>query len=939
MADADPAQPKKKLYRKAVGSKLKWWLYVVFGLFAVLGVNSVYLAAITFAQWLKGETFENYFYQLMFAGHLVLGLLITVPVIVFGVVHTLNTYDRPNRRAVIAGYALLTTALLLLLTGFLLMRVDIGGVKLEVGSPTARDVFYWAHVITPVLVAWLFVLHRLAGRKIKWKIGVAWMAVSAAFALVMVGLHSQDPKKWGVVGPKEGEQYFFPSLARTATGNFIPAQSLMNDEYCKQCHADVYDSWYHSAHRFASFNNPAYLFSVRQTRKVALERDGNVQAARFCAGCHDVVPFFSGAFDDPNFDDVNHPTAQAGITCTACHAITNVNSTQGNSDFTIEEPSQYPFTFSESPFLRWVNRQLVKAKPAFHKKTFLKPLHKTTEYCGACHKVHLPEELNKYKWLRGQNLYDDFLLSGVSGHGTQSFYYPPKAEPNCNNCHMKLVASDDFGARERDESGELKVHNHQFPSANTAISVFADAPESLATHEKFNEGVMRVDLFALRQGGTLEGELAAPLRPETPALQPGQSYLFDAVVRTVKMGHNFTGGTSDSNEMWLDVVVKSGTRVIGRSGARAADGQVDPWSHFLNVYMLDRNGERIDRRNAQDIFVPLYDHQIPPGAADVVHYRFDVPPDVSEPITIEVALRYRKFDTTYVRLFQGDEFKGNDFHIMELAKDALTLPVAGAALGEQKSAIDPWQRWNDYGIGLLRKAGATGPAGELRQAEVAFKKVEELGRAEGPLNLARVYLREGRLDEAAAALKRAGEHQPPAYAWSLLWFGGMVSKQNGFLDEAVASFKKLDTLDTEETRKRGFDFSKDYRMLNELGQTLVELAKEQRGDENHAAREALLREAQTYFERTLAIDSENLSAHYNLSLILGDLGQTQLAEEHRKLHEKYKPDDNARDRAVTIARRNNPAANHAAEAVVIYDLQRAGTFDLPDAPPPKGGKQ
>jgi tetratricopeptide (TPR) repeat protein len=939
MVEAESA-PKKKLYRKAVGSKLQRLLYAVFGLFALLGVNSVYLAAITYFEWLRGETIQNYFYQVMFLGHLVLGLLITVPVIVFGIIHTFNTYNRPNRRAVIAGYALLTAALVLLVTGFLLMRLDAYGVRLEVRDPRAREVFYWAHLITPVLVVWLFVLHRLAGRRIKWKIGIVWSAVAAGFAVAMIALHSQDPKKWGVVGPKEGEKYFYPSLARTATGNFIPARSLMNDEYCKECHADVYGQWYHSAHRFASFNNPAYLFSVRETRKVALERDGTVQAARFCAGCHDVVPFFSGAFDDPKFDDVNHPTAQAGITCTACHAITNVNSTLGNSDFTIEEPSQYPFTFSDSSFLRWVNRQLVKAKPAFHKKTFLKPLHKTTEYCGACHKVHLPEELNKYKWLRGQNLYDDFLLSGVSGHGAQSFYYPPKAEPNCNNCHMKLVASDDFGARIRDETNELKVHDHQFPSANTAVPVFAGAPHSaIEKHEKFNEGVMRVDLFSLRKGGTLEGESLAPLRPNAPTLEPGQSYLLDVVVRTVKMGHTFTGGTADSNEMWLDLVVKSGERVIGRSGAQAEDGQVDPWSHFLNVYMLDRNGKRIDRRNAQDIFIPLYDHQIPPGAADVVHYRLDVPSDVTEPLTIEAALRYRKFDTTYVRKFLGDKFVRNDFHVIEFAKDSLTLPIGTSSTAEQKSAIEPWQRWNDYGIGLLRKAGASGMAGELRQAEEAFRKVAELGRAEGLLNLGRVYLREGRLDEAAEALKQAGEHEPPAYAWSLLWFGGLVNKQNGFLDDAIEDFKQLVNLDTDETRKRNFDFSKDYRLLNELGQTLYERAKEERGPEKHAARVALLKEAIGYFERTLAIDAENLSAHYNLSLLLGELGDQPGADEHRGLHEKYKPDDNARDRAVAIARSENPAANHAAEAVVIYDLQRPGTFGLPDARTQPGGRQ
>ncbi len=102
-----------------------------------------------------------------------------------------------------------------------------------------------------------------------------------------------------------------------------------------------------------------------------------------------------------------------------------MNSTRGNADFTIEEPQHYPFAFSDNELLQWINNQLVKAKPAMHKKTFLKPFHKTAEFCSTCHKVHLPSELNHYKeFLRGQNHYDTFLLSGVSGHGARSFYYP-----------------------------------------------------------------------------------------------------------------------------------------------------------------------------------------------------------------------------------------------------------------------------------------------------------------------------------------------------------------------------------------------------------------------------------------------------------------------------------------------------------------------------------
>jgi hypothetical protein len=45
---------------------------------------------------------------------------------------------------------------------------------------------------------------------------------------------------------------------------------------------------------------------------------------------------------------------------------------------------------------------------------------------------------------------------------------------------------------------------------------------------------------------------------------------------------------------------------------------------------------------------------------------------------------------------------------------------------------------------------------------------------------------------------------------------------------------------------------------------------------------------------------------------------------------KYKPDDNARDQAIAVARTADPAADHAAEAIVIYDLARPGTFELAD---------
>ena len=925
------ARPVKRKAVRAIGPRLRILLTFVFALIALLTANSAYLSGLTFLGWIKRQSYENYFYECMFLAHLALGLLLIGPFIVFGIIHIRNTWGRKNKRVVRMGYAVFASGLIVLATGVLLMRLSD---HLKIQNPAVRASLYWAHVIGPLAAAWLYILHRLIGPKIKWRVGVRYGMATAAVVGVLILLNYQDPRRWNVAGPKEGEKYFLPSLARTATGNFIPARTLMMDRYCMDCHKDVYNDWFHSAHHFSSFNNPAYLFSVRETRQVSLKRDGNVKAARWCAGCHDTVPFFSGAFDNPNFDDVKDPTAQAGLTCTTCHAITHVNSTRGNADYTIEEPIHYPFAFSGNSFLKYVNRQLVKAKPEFHKETFLKPLHKSAEFCSTCHKVSIPGALNHYKeFLRGQNHYDTYLLSGVSGHGIRSFYYPDKAKQNCSACHMPLHQSDDFGAKFFDpaQPRTLAVHNHLFPAANTGLAYLLHDDKTIQAEEDFLKGNLRVDIFGLKEGGAVDSPVAE-LRPQVPALKPGHTYLIDVVVRTLTVGHPFTQGTVDSNEVWLDVTgshaqASSAPRIFARSGGMSADNAVDPWSHFINVYMLDRDGNRIDRRNPQDIFTPLYNHQIPPGAARVVHYRLAVPPEAREPLTFEVKVQYRKFDTTYMQYVYG---KGhvNTLPIVTMAADRIVFPIEGGTGKAQNSPskILEWQRWNDYGIGLLSEGDTGSEKGELIQAAEAFGHVEKLGRPDGPLNLARVYYKEGRMEDAVAALQRASAFNPPAPRWTVAWMNGLVDKQNGFLDKAISEFRGALYDHYPELEARGFDFSKDYEVINELGSALFERSKTARDDAG--LQKKLLLEARDQFEKTLTLDSENVTAHYNLQLIYAELGDSRNSAEHGKLHARYRVDDNARDRAIELARRANPAADHAAEPVVIYELQRQGAPGL-----------
>ncbi|MGV3484382.1 MAG: multiheme c-type cytochrome [Planctomycetaceae bacterium] len=923
---ANPPRPKVK---KAIGPKLRKVLYVLLFILAILFANSAYLATITALEWINSETYQNYFYQCMFLVHLVLGLLVIVPFIVFSAVHLANTRMRRNRRAVRVGYMLLAASIVLLTSGLLLFRV--GGLELK--NPTGRSLVYWLHVGSPLVAVWLYILHRLAGPKIKWRYGVSYLATVAAAVAAIAFMHSQDPRQWNVVGPKEGERYFQPSLARTATGNFISAETLMMDDYCKKCHADAHKAWEQSAHHLSSFNNPAYLVSVRETRQVSLKRSGSVQSSRWCAGCHDPVPFFSGAFDDPNFDDIGHITSQAGITCTSCHAITHVNSTRGNADYTIEEPLHYPFAASKNSILQWVNNQLVKAKPEFHKKTFLKPHHKTAEFCSSCHKVHLPSELTGYKdFLRGQNHYDPWLLSGVSGHGAKSFYYPPVAKTDCNSCHMPLMASHDFGAKYFDESGKLKTHDHLFVGANTGITWLKDLPEAQAAHEALLKESTRIDIFGIKEGGTIDGKLHAPLRPLRPTLVPGNKYLLETVIRTLTLGHVFTQGTADSNEVWVDVTVSSGDRVIGRSGSLDENGEVDPWSHFINVFMLDENGNRINRRNPQDIRTPLYNNQIPPGAGQTVHYAMNLPEDLTDHVTIEVKLQYRKFDHEYMTIIanqlgpkdhplrgkQDGVAYGNPLPIVTMSSDRITLPVEGVDKELPASPdreIPEWQRWNDYGIGLFLKGKA-----ELKQAEQAFLEVEKLNRYDGPLNLARIYQTEGRLDEGVAALARAATYTDPAAPpWTMSWLAGAINAQQGHLDAAIENFE---TVLATKVPERKFDFSRDYTVINELGQVQFQRAQRFRGDAKKAEREQSLRAAAQTFSRTLAFDPENVTAHYNLEQLYRQLGDEANADKHGQLHLKYKGDDSIQGTVIRKAREKYPAADHAAEAVVLYPLDR-----------------
>lgn len=334
-------------------------LRAVYVLVGVLTASAIYLGAVTAADWLRGTSHQGYVYQWALITHLGVGLLVLLPFVPFAVAHGLAARAHPNRRAARVGYLLAALAAVVLATGIALMRV--AGIELR--QPLARNVVYWLHVVAPVAAFWAFRLHRRRGRRLEPAAVWTWSLVTAtAVALTAV----IDLRVSRQPDPPGEQTSFLPSFAQTSTGRTIEAEALMRDDYCAECHEDAHTGWLSSAHRFSSFNNAVYAASVKETRKVMLARDGTVDPSRWCAGCHDPVPLFSGAFSRADFDTERDPTSQAGITCTACHAIDRVNSTKGNADYTLREPRHYPFAFSTNATLRALSQQLVKARPGFH---------------------------------------------------------------------------------------------------------------------------------------------------------------------------------------------------------------------------------------------------------------------------------------------------------------------------------------------------------------------------------------------------------------------------------------------------------------------------------------------------------------------------------------------------------------------------------------------
>ena len=917
----------------------------------ILGVNSLYLAA---------RASASLFYFANVVLHVVLGLAVALAL--GGLTRRRWASLGGAWRAAAATFAL---------------GAALGGVMLFTGATRPFRPILYAHIGLVGLGALLALAAGLRGRSAPAGVArasataAALLALGAAAARVATDLF---PPRHTIANPAlapatmEGEGQgasgpFFPSSAETDVGRPIPSNFFMTAADCGRCHKEIYEQWNSSAHHFASFNNQWYRKSVEYMQDVV-----GTKPSKWCAGCHDHAVVFAGKFDRPIREQIDTPEAQVGLSCTSCHSIVHVKSTMGQGDFTIEYPPLHDLATSDDPLVRAGHDYLLKLDPGPHSRTFLKSFHtkQTPGFCAACHKVHLDVPVNSYRWIRGFNEYDNWQASGVSGEGARSFYYPKKPQA-CVDCHMPLVPAKDPAARDG------KVHSHRFPGANTALPfVNQDAEQLEITQAFLKAGVVTIDVFGLvpgepevRESRAVSGsearlsttfaageesmgfgaarafvaapaEVVGPLDKVDAALRRGDSARVDVVVRTRTVGHFFPGGTVDAFDVWVELsaVDSNGKKVLHsgftEDGPDGRKGPVEPGAHFYRSLMLDEHGNVINKRNAWATRSVAYVRLIPPGAADTVHYRLRVPEDSGDRITLKARLNYRKFawwntQWAFAGIRDPDHrdfsltkhhddgrwvFTGDTSRVSGQVKEIPDIPITVMAEAEAtlrvlpKGAPEPKtpplldasvrERWNDYGIGLLLQ-------GDLKGAEAAFLKVTRMepGYADGWVNVGRARLTEGNLEGAFEVLRKALEVD--GHLAKTHFFLGTTLKQMGRYDEALPHLRRAAAL-----------YPRDRVVRNQIARVLF--LKRQ------------YREAAFELKQVLAIDPEDLQAHYNLMLSYRGAGDGEMARRHEALYRRFKADEAAQE-ITGPYRRLHPHDNNERQAVHehVSGLDRGGT--------------
>jgi hypothetical protein len=367
------------------------------------------------------------------------------------------------------------------------------------------------------------------------------------------------------------------------------------------------------------------------------------------------------------------------------------------------QPPAYLWQWRESGPGKLASDFLIRTYPDRH-AALSKRMYKAPEYCAACHKQFIDQEVNRVGWVQLQNQYDNWKASHWFVDGS------PERTVECRECHMPLVDSHDpargdaVDYNRRPDDG--KHRSHRFIAANSLVPELLELEgwqEQVRLTEAWLKGEFEVPEIRnkWREGPVVALDIEAP---ETVA--PGATLPVRIVLTANKVGHDFPTGPLDIIQSWVElhVVDQDGVEVFS-SGTRDERNFIAPGSFLFKAEPVDQYGNLIDRHNLWEMVGVRYRRSLFPGYSDVVEYLIDCPSTVApsrrpdavsgpgatssreleipgragaERYTVTASLLYRKVDQFLVNFLLGED-SGVTAPAIEMIRATATVAVGDGA--------------------------------------------------------------------------------------------------------------------------------------------------------------------------------------------------------------------------------------------------------------------
>jgi hypothetical protein len=620
--------------------------------------------------------------------HTVIGLVFIIPFAFYLLRHWMIYQSMPMNHYKLTGYALLVVSLVLIVTGIVLTYQGAFLTRISRTMDLIHIIATFAFIglLLPHIV--LIMVRNVQSRwsnTIRSIIDAQWVFLrkSALICLLLFGLIGlwtafYQPIQWKNEFPDDysylyGEDRpFAPSLAKTETEGAFDPLSTGGSASCgtSGCHEEIYKEWEVSAHRYAAMD-----VAFQKIQSVMGEQNGP-ESTRYCGGCHDPISLFSGTKNIYTGSDdlTNDMGYQEGISCIACHAIKETD-IKGNANYVLTQPNRYMYELKQGSTAKFISDFLIRSYPKYHVETLQHKLFKSPEFCAACHKQFIDEEVNNVGWVQLQNQYDKWKNS--------KWNHPGEAGKTveCRECHMPLVENsrepgrgDDMDYNRNKKDG--KHRNHRFLGANQFMASAMNLPgarEHEELTEKWLQGKIDIPEIADKwvEGPAVPIEILAP-----ESVTAGEEVKITTVLTNNKPGHDFPTGPIDIIQAWVEIIVtdQSGNEVFS-SGKLDENHFIEPGSFVFKVEPVDQYGNLIDKHNLWEMVGVRFNRSMFPGFSDQADYTFSCPSEVIaknskptqnqnftfespgtsiEKLHVTAKLKYRKIDQFLVNYLFGE---------------------------------------------------------------------------------------------------------------------------------------------------------------------------------------------------------------------------------------------------------------------------------------------